>query len=391
MSASMNAVTQGRGVGPVAYRAAVASTSNDRPNASMRELRRWWDHPADYAWTTAYHRSNPLLRRAHIAVGTWCWLYAVLCILVAYTPDGIPDGVGRVFALVAAATNAVLGVMWIRGPWPTKTLSRVYVLYLEISATTSLLMWSHPEVALGFAAALGVIGSYVATYHSPKMFLAHQVWAVAVVAILFARAITAPDSDIVLAYAHLLLLILVLFSAPVLTQTLLLFLRRDAATAFYDPLTGLRNRRGLDAAIAEYGNQAGTATVMVIDLDDFKRINDRFGHTHGDVVLRAAANAIHTVFVHPAITARSGGEEFVVLTHVDPAVAVESAEALREHFVSHADAGATVSIGIAHTDAATLLTDFEQTCSRADSAMYTAKRAGGDTVRVDTAGAEPRT
>lgn len=99
---------------------------------------------------------------------------------------------------------------------------------------------------------------------------------------------------------------LVLFSAPTLTHALLLLLRRDAATAFYDPLTGLRNRRGLDAAIVEHRANRRPATVMVIDLDEFKLVNDRFGHAHGDVVLRRTADAIHSAFLPPAITARTG-------------------------------------------------------------------------------------
>jgi len=356
----------------------------------MRVFQRWWNHPADYAWTAAYHRSNPLLRHAHIAVGTWCWLYAALCVFVAYTPDGIPGGTGRVFTLVFAATNAILGAAWVRGPWPSKTLSRLYVVYLELSASAALMLLSNPDVALAFSSALGVIGSYVAVFHSPKMFLAHQVWAVIVVAILFFRAISAPGTDIVLACAYLVLLILVLFSAPVLTQTLLLFLRRDAETAFYDPLTGLYNRRGLHAAITEYGDHPGTATVMMIDLDDFKRVNDRFGHAHGDVVLRAAANAIGDAFVAPAITARTGGEEFVVLTHTDPADAVERAHVLKDRFASQAGVGATFSIGLACFDSADLTTGFERASSRADAGMYAAKRSGGNTVVVNTAGTDPQ-
>jgi diguanylate cyclase (GGDEF)-like protein len=355
----------------------------------MRLLRQWWNTPADYTWTIAYHRSNPILRHAHIAVGTWCWLYAVLCIFLAHTPAGIPDSQGRVFVLVLAAANAVLGVVWVRGPWPTKTLSRLFVLYVEVSAGAALLMLSDPDVALAFASALGVIGSYVATYHSPKMYLAHQMCAIVLVTIVFVRAITAPGADVVLACAYLILLILVLFSAPVLLQVLLLCLRRDAASAFYDPLTGLRNRRGLRAAITEHGDQPGPATVMVIDLDNFKRVNDRFGHNHGDVVLRAVANEIHAILVPPAITARSGGEEFVVLTHIDPSEAIEHANALRARFTSHAGVGATVSIGVAHFDADTLTTGFEQACHRADAAMYAAKRAGEDTVRIAEVDARP--
>ncbi|OZF42077.1 GGDEF domain-containing protein [Rhodococcus sp. 14-2470-1a] len=357
----------------------------------MQLLHRWWTHPADYAWTADYYRSNPLLRHVRLALGTWCWLYAVLCVLAAFTPAGAPDGTPQVLAFALATTAAVIGGWWIRGPWPSETTSRLFVTYLELSAAAALLILADPFVALPCAAAFAVIGGYIAAVHSPKMIVAHQLWAATITAILFVRAITEPGADIVLACAYLLLLTLVLFSAPMLTHVLLLLLRRDAAAAFYDPLTGLRNRRGLAAAIAEPRTNSGlqdgpaaVAVVMAIDLDDFKAVNDRHGHAHGDLVLQHTANAIYHHFPPPAITARTGGEEFVIVTHThDPAEAIADATALQRWFAALPDsAGTTVSIGVAHDDASRLAATFEQIQSRADAAMYAAKHAGGNTLHI---------
>lgn len=350
----------------------------------MRMLLRWWTYPTDYDWTVAYHRGSPFLCRTNVALGSWCWLYSILCVLATHSPAAVPDGFGRLLAYTFAIAGAVTGAIWMFGPWPSKVATQIFLSYLEVSGAALLLLLQDPFVALPFVAALAVTGSYLACFHSPKMFLAHQVWTISVTIVLFIRAVNSPGSDVVLACAYLTLLILVLIMAPILTHALLLLLRQDAATAFFDPLTGLRNRRGLDAALAERDDWTQTGTVMVIDLDDFKKLNDKFGHNHGDLVLRDTANAIYGAFVPPAITARTGGEEFVVVTDADPTEAIEQAYRLRDQFRNHAGAATTISIGIAHLAARTWASEFQNTWERADAAMYTAKQTGGDAVFVDT-------
>ena len=363
---------------------AATSLRTGGPGFQMRSLFRWWSYPTDYAWTIAYLRADPFLRRAHLARGVCCWFFAGLCVLLTHSPAGITTNWGRALAYVMAGSLVFIGAWWIRTPAPSQTASRIFVVYLGVTAAVALLLLADPFVALPCAAALGVIGSYVAALHSPKLFLAYQGWAFLVVCTLFARAITAPGADVVLVFVYLIALILVLFSAPILAQFLLLLLRRDAANAYYDPLTGLRNRRGLDAAIADYSDStsATSATVMVIDLDMFKLINDRFGHAHGDTVLRETAEMIHAAFPPPAITARIGGEEFAVVTPTDPANAVAHAHMLRERFATREVACPTVSIGIADSGARPLVAVFPSALGRADAAMYVAKGAGGNTVYI---------
>ncbi len=348
----------------------------------MSLIDRWWSHPVGHTWTAAFQRSNPLLRDARRALGTWSFLYAALCVLSTLTPAGVPDGLGRILAYGLAGAGSLIGVLWIRGPWPTENYSRLYVVYLELSTSIALLMLADPFVALPCAAGFAVNGGYIAAFHSPRMIVGHQSLAAAIVVVLYARALAEPGADVAVATAYLVLLILVLFSAPVLTYILLLLLRRDAAEAFFDPLTGLRNRRGLASAITDCGDREGIATVMVIDLDDFKAVNDCFGHAHGDRVLRNTADAIHAVFPAPAITARTGGEEFAVITHLESEEAVAQAYALRTHFASKAGIGVTFSIGVAHADASTFTDTFDHVSTQADAAMYAAKHAGGDTIHI---------
>ena len=140
----------------------------------------------------------------------------------------------------------------------------------------------------------------------------------------------------------------------------------------------------MDAAIIQRGRETDlhgtTAAVLVVDLDGFKLVNDRFGHVHGDAVLRATANAIDETFPPPAITARTGGEEFAILTYVDSRAAIDQIAGLQSCLAANPEVGTTVSVGGAHLAAASVARDFEQAWSRADAAMYAAKRAGGNAV-----------
>lgn len=157
-----------------------------------------------------------------------------------------------------------------------------------------------------------------------------------------------------------------------------------------DPLTGLYNRRKLFEQRAEDGGDGGRQLLM-IDLDHFKAINDRFGHSAGDRVLVAAADAIRkrlsAVGNGDHLAFRLGGEEFlVILDGMDSAEAAMIAEELREDIarIGPEDAGlngmeTTASVGFARWHRGEELDDVLQ---RSDAACYAAKRAGRNRVRA---------
>src|SRR2546429_2374635 len=100
-----------------------------------------------------------------------------------------------------------------------------------------------------------------------------------------------------------------------------------------DPLTGVANRRGFDRALAELQDRAatpGSGALILLDLDNFKQVNDRLGHQRGDEVLRDVARAIRRRFRDTDLVARLGGDEFAVLLRdVDPQRAQAVADDLR--------------------------------------------------------------
>src|SRR5581483_3032438 len=172
-------------------------------------------------------------------------------------------------------------------------------------------------------------------------------------------------------------------AAPILANLRnLAFAENQART---DPLTGLANRRSAEdnlRRVRAISNRAGTPfSVLLLDLDHFKQINDTFGHESGDDALAADGSAIRASVRESDFVARTGGEEFLVcLTNTagDEAtiVAEKILSTLRDIHVVGVDRPITASIGIADYPARGELID---TLMRAaDRALYSAKRHGRD-------------
>jgi diguanylate cyclase (GGDEF)-like protein len=166
---------------------------------------------------------------------------------------------------------------------------------------------------------------------------------------------------------------------------------RQRTAALVDPLTGIANRRSFlqnVTQLAEHhsGNPRPTA-VLLVDLDQFKSINDRFGHALGDRVLEIFSDSARKSVRSSDLLGRLGGEEFAVVlydTSRDKAVAV--AERIRQGFANAAKevngrpVGATVSIGLAYCQEATL--DVVDLLAQSDQALYLAKENGRNRVVV---------
>jgi diguanylate cyclase (GGDEF)-like protein len=163
----------------------------------------------------------------------------------------------------------------------------------------------------------------------------------------------------------------------------------EAAKAGIDPLTGLANRRQLEERTSVLFSASSRhdfdLAVLMIDIDHFKGVNDRFGHQVGDKVLRAVAHCLQACLRTEDVGARWGGEEFVaVLPYTDLAGATHVAERLRALIAataveagSHGTIHVTVSIGVS-ADAAG--TTAAQMIGFADGALYRAKHNGRNCV-----------
>jgi len=160
--------------------------------------------------------------------------------------------------------------------------------------------------------------------------------------------------------------------------------------AHRDPVTGLPNRalflKIFNRVLASRGDATDPTSVLFIDLDRFKAVNDSLGHEAGDQLLAAVAGRIRTCVRASDTTARLGGDEFAVLLHDSPieaatAVGERVIAAVRESFrVAGRDVFIGASVGIAITRAASASSDV--LLNQADLAMYRAKKEGPGMVVV---------
>ncbi len=166
---------------------------------------------------------------------------------------------------------------------------------------------------------------------------------------------------------------------------------RHRTAAMVDPLTGIANRRAFlhDAAVLakRHSGHPRPTAVLLLDLDHFKSINDRFGHAFGDRVLEIFTDSARHSVRSTDLLGRLGGEEFAsVLYDTSREKAVAVAERIRESFAQAAQAidgcpvCATVSIGVVHCQEAVL--DIPELLAQADQALYYAKEHGRNRVEV---------
>ena len=175
-----------------------------------------------------------------------------------------------------------------------------------------------------------------------------------------------------------------------LTLSTISFHETLSQLSYEDGLTGLKNRRFLDDALAQEIDLAQRherpLSLLICDIDHFKRFNDTYGHAAGDTVIKTVAEHLAEVFRHSDIVCRYGGEEFVIVLPGAPAEdGLHRAEALRSRVAAldlrhegRALGSISLSVGIASWPE--MIEDPSELLARADQALYRAKQAGRNRV-----------
>ncbi|WP_324194641.1 diguanylate cyclase domain-containing protein [Nocardia terpenica] len=159
-------------------------------------------------------------------------------------------------------------------------------------------------------------------------------------------------------------------------------LRELKHQALHDPLTGLANRTlflyHLHRLVAPHNGTRSPVVVAFCDVDDFKNVNDRFGHTTGDLILQGVAERLRHCARNDGVVARLGGDEFAVALwkcHGDNDIGQRLRAALGQPYVVDGrPLAVSTSVGVTHLPEDEQITDIDQLLRLADTAMYRAKR-----------------
>lgn len=157
---------------------------------------------------------------------------------------------------------------------------------------------------------------------------------------------------------------------------------KDQSTT--DPLTGVTNRRTMDAMLSEWHKKHMMHSIILLDLDHFKSVNDTYGHAVGDKVLQFLAKNMKAVAREHDICCRYGGEEFIILL---PNTSAEEATIVAEHLRqqlanSHSPCGRPVTLSAGVAEYPKMASTTEALMEAADGALYLAKQAGRNQVKI---------
>lgn len=168
-------------------------------------------------------------------------------------------------------------------------------------------------------------------------------------------------------------------------------LKKESQEAERDPLTGLINRRGLDRILTPVWENCvrhrEMVAAMMVDIDFFKKYNDRYGHVQGDVCIKRVAQTMAATLGEEAVVARIGGEEFLIFVHgYDSTAILQMAEEVRAgverlQLVQAEGRGSvvTISVGV-HMERAVEDSSVAGLYGRADKQLYKAKQTGRNCV-----------
>ncbi len=322
--------------------------------------------------------AGPRLGQAYLAVR---WL--IVASYIALARWDVLEMSNRALLLSASILCAYqLFFTWDRLAAGTRPWPRQLTHYLDVMMVSLALIALHdiesPIWALYFTCIVAV--AHLAT---PRQMIAYVAFTAANEAGA-AFAIAALGHDVPAMYTLVVVVVIAFMGVDALILTAAEQRVRDviAKVAVTDSLTGLPNRRSFQEIYPRSVEEAVSAgrplTLMLVDVDHFKRINDTRGHPAGDDKLRELAQAFGDVTRRSDIVARYGGDEFIV---VAPDTARGDAMALAERLRAAAgNCGISVSVGVALFPGDALRQ--EALVEAADRALYRAKEAGRDCVRL---------
>lgn len=355
-------------------------------------VRTWWQGGPDYQQRIAYFDSRGLLRGFQLVVSACALVLGGLAASLLLVAWGDRPDLFVVVDVAGAVTGLFWAMRWQVRPVPTQPVAVAFVLSSDVVIAAASATAVDPMARAFGLTALALVAIFAAFVLSPGQFLANAgICAVAIAGFAAGLYGTYGWPETIL---KAVLLIITTVAVPATVQVGLAFLSRDATESDTDPLTKVLNRRGFDRAAGlritdrAAGRRQVSVALMLVDVNDFKTINDVHGHAAGDEVLIRVADVLRDV-AQGALVARLGGDEFAVLMAGKPRARYVRI-AHRVHWAIESETGPSAvavksSVGLAIGDFATAdeAEAVPLMLAHADEAMYEAKR-GGPSVVVST-------
>jgi diguanylate cyclase (GGDEF)-like protein len=355
--------------------------ATDQESTMTAMFSRWWQ--ADqHAWLSGYLAARGI-SGATRALMAFIAGSMVLCLVALLAGADGPRGTVPVAMTSIAAVGGLAGMLLWIWRWPTRRQSVAFAVTCNLAVALACLAHPNPIAALIGCVAFATFGAYIAFFHTTGFVLYN--FAVAGGVGLYEAVLLARSGHLALAGVDLWLVVEVNIALPLAIRVLVRAVAGDLSRADRDPLTGLLNRRAfqhdaLALIVARRGVDAHLV-VLLVDLDNFKALNDNRGHAEGDRALVQVAQALLVAADDQVLVARSGGEEFLV-AGTSAACNSEAMAELMCKAIAGCAAGVTASVGTACARLDDTIGDHESFLDglvhASDAAMYRAKRLGGN-------------
>lgn len=338
-----------------------------------------------YEWVTAYLKARNLQTVWQRATFAFTASQAALPLLMLWSPTGPHTAISRAASVVISVLGFAGATLWLVH-WPTRRQSIAFSLGAMAAIAATCLGLSNPYTGLMGCTMFAMLGGFIAYFHAGCYVLANFGVA-ALCAVTLAHRFILATGDAALIGAGFITVLALNIGVPFGIQSVVHTLRSDLRTSDRDSLTGLRNRRSFYDAVHGLLTLHGRAAdkylvIAVIDLDNFKKVNDTQGHAVGDQALVAVGRALEENCGPSAVIGRVGGEEFVIVDTDTSPNPVRMAERLRQA-IAAVPFPITASIGTSGVALDSWQADtqlIDDLISTSDAAMYEAKRAGGNRV-----------
>ncbi|WP_256990971.1 GGDEF domain-containing protein [Rhodococcus sp. 06-235-1A] len=332
-----------------------------------------------------------LERRVALGIAALVPSFGLIGAIAMFSADGPACTTAKVVCLLVLISTVPVGAWWLRRSLDASHMPGWFVVYADVGVASMLLTFAGRDLALNGAALFAVIGIYIVYFARRRVLGFHMLFVNVVVVVLAALALAEDSHDLASTAARTLVTLLVVNSVLVFRAVI----QRQLDLANTDSLTGLLNRRGLELRLermmASLDSEHSVA-LMVVDLDQFKQVNDTYGHAVGDHVLRRTARRLKTATGTRPCVARTGGEEFTIALPVTETAAHRIADDIRGSVHDPVDeVPVTVSVGVAMIDGGRWSAAAVSGCGAdllhnvlldADTAMYESKNAGGNRTTV---------